>query len=382
MLWLLLIVFLPDSTCVICHSDLRGAYERSIHTQVGIGCTACHGGRSGTLNMRRAHSGNYKGVPKWRNIPLLCSSCHGDPEAMRPYGVPIDQLPYYKSSAHGKGWLKGVPGIALCTDCHGVHDILPAKDPRSPVNPSNIPETCARCHSDKKLMSTFGISSEIPEEYKKSIHYEELKKGNPRAPTCVTCHGTHGASPAGIEEIEEICGTCHRKTAQAFTLSPHERAFLERDLPECSACHGNHNIVVFKTSDLLNSCRNCHTEKKNLEVGERIQAIFLSTEEMVDKAQKEFERVLAKGLPLLDLEPRLRDGRTYLLAAYPLFHSLDIDTLQVRLRKARSIAEEVVAEIHEREGKKKERIFVLLLFWFYVLLTLGISEARRRVRSL
>jgi len=300
---------------------------------------------------------------------------------MRAYGTPIDQLLYYKSSPHGKGWLKGTKGVALCTDCHGVHDILPSRDPRSPVNPTNIPNTCANCHSDVELMSPFGISSKIPEKYKKSIHYKELFRGNTKAPTCVTCHGTHGAAPAGIKDIEEICSACHKKTSEAFRLSPHEEAFLKGGLPECSACHSNHDIITFTTKDLIENCKKCHLEEKELDVGERIQALFLTTEETVEMTQREFNRVIEKGLPVLDLEPRLRDGRTYLLAAYPLFHSLNLDTLEVRLRKARSIAEEVLAEIHEREGKKKERGFILLLFWFYVLLTLGISEARRRIEG-
>jgi hypothetical protein len=35
---------------------------------------------------------------------------------------------------------------AVCTDCHGVHKILPASDPASTVHPTNLLTTCRECH--------------------------------------------------------------------------------------------------------------------------------------------------------------------------------------------------------------------------------------------
>jgi hypothetical protein len=35
---------------------------------------------------------------------------------------------------------------AICTDCHGVHNILPPQDPGSTVNPKNLLATCQQCH--------------------------------------------------------------------------------------------------------------------------------------------------------------------------------------------------------------------------------------------
>jgi hypothetical protein len=35
---------------------------------------------------------------------------------------------------------------AKCSDCHTPHGNLPADDPASSVHPSNLLETCARCH--------------------------------------------------------------------------------------------------------------------------------------------------------------------------------------------------------------------------------------------
>ena len=36
---------------------------------------------------------------------------------------------------------------AVCTDCHGVHDIRKADDPGSRVMQANLVKTCQQCHS-------------------------------------------------------------------------------------------------------------------------------------------------------------------------------------------------------------------------------------------
>jgi hypothetical protein len=37
---------------------------------------------------------------------------------------------------------------AVCSDCHGVHDIRKSSDPNSSVMKANISKTCRRCHKD------------------------------------------------------------------------------------------------------------------------------------------------------------------------------------------------------------------------------------------
>jgi cytochrome b subunit of formate dehydrogenase len=36
--------------------------------------------------------------------------------------------------------------VANCASCHGVHNILPSSDPKSTINPKNLPGTCGKCH--------------------------------------------------------------------------------------------------------------------------------------------------------------------------------------------------------------------------------------------
>ncbi len=383
LLGIALMVSLPDSTCVVCHSDLRQAYLESIHTETGIGCTDCHGGRAGTLDQERAHSGkNYRGIPSRKDIPLLCSSCHSDPEKMHAYGLPIDQMAYYRSSYHGKAWQRGDTRAAVCTDCHGSHRILPPEDPRSPTNPLHIPETCARCHANPSLMKRYGLPATVPDEYKQSIHYQRIAEGEAQGPTCVTCHGSHSAVPPGVEDVEKVCGSCHTRTAKAFAISPHKEAFDQAGLPECAACHENHKIVVYTTENYLESCRECHEQgSEPLRTATQIQALLVNAENELKKAWTTYQQALDHGLPVEDLKDRLEEGRSYLLSAYPLVHSLRLDSLKTPVTRAKSIADDVLSEIQHIQERRREGRILLAVFWFYVLLTVGVIEAYRRTQG-
>jgi hypothetical protein len=44
--------------------------------------------------------------------------------------------------------LGGYVDTARCWDCHGSHEVLPARDPRSPVAPANLVHTCGQCHAN------------------------------------------------------------------------------------------------------------------------------------------------------------------------------------------------------------------------------------------
>ena len=65
---------------------------------------------------------------------------------MEQYGVKGVQVETYDESYHGIAVKFGQKQAANCASCHGVHDILPASDPKSRVNVANIPKTCGGCH--------------------------------------------------------------------------------------------------------------------------------------------------------------------------------------------------------------------------------------------
>ena len=64
------------------------------------------------------------------------------------FNIPINPVKTFKHSFHGIANELGSKKVAQCASCHTAHDVLPRDDPRSSVNPANIPATCgaAGCH--------------------------------------------------------------------------------------------------------------------------------------------------------------------------------------------------------------------------------------------
>ena len=85
----------------------------------------------------------------------------------------------YLQSVHGKAVAAGSEKAAVCTDCHGSHEILAATDEHSPIFRFNVPATCAKCHESVK------------QEFMQSIHGQAIARGNGQAPVCTDCHGIH-----------------------------------------------------------------------------------------------------------------------------------------------------------------------------------------------
>ena len=180
-----------------------------------------------------SRAAGWKGKIERRQIPELCASCHADAERMKAYdpGLRVDQFQQYKTSVHGQRWAKGDSKVAVCTDCHGVHNLRAPSDPRSPVHATNIATTCAHCHADVDYMKPYGIETDQFANYQKSVHHEAMVvRGDLSAPTCTTCHGNHGARPPGVANITNVCSNCHVFQAQLFEASPHHAAFCGRRL--------------------------------------------------------------------------------------------------------------------------------------------------------
>ncbi len=136
-------------TCGRCHEAVFDEYKNSIHgAQTLAGnvesplCVDCHG-EHGIV------SPGEDGAPtSGKNIPDTCSGCHARPDIMKKYGVPEDRISTFIDSLHGIAVGYGYRAAANCASCHGVHDIRPASDPKSKVNPANLRATCGQpdCH--------------------------------------------------------------------------------------------------------------------------------------------------------------------------------------------------------------------------------------------
>ena len=137
------------ATCGKCHAQALDEYSRSIHGREALKgnpdvplCVDCHGEHA-VAPAASPGSPTAKG-----RIPDTCSTCHARPEIMRKYGVPEDRIATFIDSFHGIAIGMGGTAEATCVDCHGVHEILPATDPRSKVFPANLAKTCGQtsCH--------------------------------------------------------------------------------------------------------------------------------------------------------------------------------------------------------------------------------------------
>ncbi len=263
------------NSCLDCHSAQPGRLEvtpekfsQDIHAQKGLTCTSCHGGDASSYDPDQAmgHKAGFKGKIDRKQVPQLCGSCHSDPAYMRSYNPSLrtDQLDQYHTSMHGKRLAAGDTKVAVCTDCHSVHDLRPASDPRSPVNPVNVAQTCSRCHSDAAYMKQYGIPTDQFANYSTSVHHDAMVvRGDLSAPTCTTCHGNHGALPPGVDKVQNVCANCHAFQAQMYEKSSHFKAFQEKSLPGCVVCHSNHGIHMPSDTMLGTGpsgvCMRCHT---------------------------------------------------------------------------------------------------------------------------
>ena len=123
------------------------AYQESVHGQaVAAGsdkaavCTDCHG------EHRIIKPENPASPVNAARIRETCGSCHGDVRLTRRFGLPADRLLSFDESFHGLAAKSGQQTVANCASCHGVHNILASADPKSTVNPKNLPKTCGKCH--------------------------------------------------------------------------------------------------------------------------------------------------------------------------------------------------------------------------------------------
>lgn len=151
--------------CGDCHSDEYQEWTRSAHAEgliseaaaVGSGnpaptCVECHG--SHEIRM----VADPESPVTLHNVPALCIGCHTD---QRIVGT-------FQTSVHGQKHaftgLNREVGVAVCSSCHGHHEILAAGDPRSRLHISRRAEVCAECHDGANERFALSFSHEDPEK--------------------------------------------------------------------------------------------------------------------------------------------------------------------------------------------------------------------------
>jgi thiosulfate reductase cytochrome b subunit len=146
-----------------------------------------------------------------------------------------------------------------CNNCHGVHDILPAADPKSRVHKERVAKTCGTCHVL------------VEEVYEKSIHGQLLAQFDQRGPVCNTCHTSHQivdpSSPQFRLQADERCGSCHQDRLENYRETFHGKAMAlgRGSVATCYDCHGHHDVQMSShpashvgPANREATCRKCH----------------------------------------------------------------------------------------------------------------------------
>ena len=263
-------------TCAECHADAQQAYAHSLHSTAKPGaaqaanCQDCHGGAHEILA-----AADDKSPVNHANIPATCGRCHGQKFLMESNGESGQPFISYPQSVPGLAIEKGSKKAAVCTDCHGSHEILPANNAKSPIYKFNVPSTCGKCHGT------------VQQTFDESIHGQAIARGNGLAPVCTDCHGIHSIK-AHIDPNSSVseqniarttCARCHEgvRLSQEFGVAGGRvSTYLDSYhglaseggsvvVANCASCHGVHNILpssdprsTINKANLDATCGQCH----------------------------------------------------------------------------------------------------------------------------
>lgn len=263
--------------CATCHDEQVAAYREGMHGKsrdAGVveaaTCTDCHGSIHAIVSHTEPASKAH-----WTNLVKTCAACHAKPELADKFSIPVARsVATYLASGHARAIKEG-KRAAVCSDCHGVHDIRPSHDPASPIARQNLATTCAQCHG------------EIVAKYQASVHGRAVARGEREAPSCIDCHGEHrilgpkdpNSPVAGANVSTQTCGRCHGDerlnekfglpggNVAAFESSFHGLALRsgQRRVAHCDSCHGVHDILPssdprssIHPTNVAATCGKCH----------------------------------------------------------------------------------------------------------------------------
>jgi predicted CXXCH cytochrome family protein len=234
-------------------------YNHSVHGDQGYACTQCHANISGF-----PHPALQAATRRDVTLELnqVCAQCH-----QNKFDAAVND-------AHTLAREAGNKEAAVCTDCHGTHDITSLSQPRS-----RIPQTCEKCHS------------QIFNLYKDSVHGAALLgEGNPDVPSCVDCHNAHNVQGPSNTQFRlfspQICARCHANKTLMDKYGINTNVFnsylsdfhgttvemfqavapgQETNKPVCIDCHGVHDIKAVSDANstvikehILVTCQKCH----------------------------------------------------------------------------------------------------------------------------
>lgn len=147
---------LSAKRCQKCHNDIYDIYAKSVHGKALFNennkdvpvCVDCHTAHT----IEDPRTTNYR-----EKIPDMCSNCHANKEIVGKYGLSTDVLKTYLADFHGvtlgfyriqkEGRSRPEKPTAVCTDCHGTHNISSTIGANATVVKANLAKKCQRCHA-------------------------------------------------------------------------------------------------------------------------------------------------------------------------------------------------------------------------------------------
>ena len=152
--------------CGECHATIYLSYASSVHGDALVNasnhdvpiCIDCH----------RVHdTGDPRTVDYRNDIPFMCGNCHANEAIVGKYGLSTDVVKTYLSDFHGSTvsiYREQVGSadrpnrlIAVCTDCHGTHDIKSMSSMSMDAVKALLLGKCRQCHE--------GASVEFPDAW-------------------------------------------------------------------------------------------------------------------------------------------------------------------------------------------------------------------------
>ena len=205
-----------NSYCMICHNQawhtvtlddgtIQNLYvdpdtiAASVHgsdsSEGTFGCIDCHGAD--------AFPHNNPSPADERAYTLysvsICASCH------------VEEVHELDIGLHEEAIRAGNREAAVCTDCHGAHDVQPIVE-----QPDLIAGVCGECHENTLV------------EWQSSAHVNIEPLG------CATCHSQHSQRLRAGNTADEMCINCHKDVSNVFVHNQHLTP--DSDVT-CVSCH-------------------------------------------------------------------------------------------------------------------------------------------------
>ena len=281
-----------NDDCMICHDDKELVSE------------AGRRAKSMYVNGKTLSNSVHKDVD--------CVMCHAEAD-VEDFPHPETLTPVNCGDCHDEATInfeKGIHGQALklnalyapdCKECHGSHNILSSRSPKSRTYKMNIPVLCGKCHREGAPVSrTYNINKHnILENYSQSIHGEGLfKKGLIVTATCNDCHGSHlilphssRSSSISLKNIAKTCMQCHTEIEEVHTKIIKKELWEKEPgaIPACTDCHPPHKVdiqnIVNKVSD--KTCLKCHEDEDTHKiVNDSIISLVVDKNNLINSAHR------------------------------------------------------------------------------------------------